>query len=378
MRWSWRLGRVAGIDVKMHWTFLILLVWVAGVVLWGGEGVYAALRAIAIVLTFFACVVLHEFGHALTGKRFGIETRDITLLPIGGVARLARMPKNPWHEFLIAVAGPAVNVVIALLLAGYLLIAGGGVDVSDPPESFTEFPIVPLLLTFNVVVVLFNMLPAFPMDGGRVLRALLATRMSYVRATDIAANIGQLMAIAFAVFAIFYEPFLLLIALFVYLGAEAENRLVRMRDVIGDLPVKDAMITQFTTLSPDDTLADAVRLLLAGSQQDFPVVRDGKLAGMLFRQDLTEKLAAEGDQATVARAMRTEIGQTTESEPLERVLDRMPDVAGSTLPVLKQGAVVGLLTTENIGELIMVRSALRRDTPPATHLGDAIPDGRGG
>jgi CBS domain-containing protein len=171
---------------------------------------------------------------------------------------------------------------------------------------------------------------------------------------------------------------LLLIALFVYLGAEAENRLVRMRDVIGDLPVKDAMITQFTTLSPDDTLADAVRLLLAGSQQDFPVVRDGKLAGMLFRQDLTEKLAAEGDQATVARAMRTEIGQTTESEPLERVLDRMADVAGSTLPVLKQGAVVGLLTTENIGELIMVRSALRRDTPPATHLGDAIPDGRGG
>ena len=218
MRWSLRLGSLLGIPVYLHYGFLLLLGFIALSQAMTG-GVAAAIDGVVFVVAIFGCVVLHEFGHALTARRFGIRTRDVTLLPIGGVARLERMPEDPRQELCVALAGPAVNVVIAGALGVWLVVTAGSVGGS----LFSR------LMAVNLGLVVFNMLPAFPMDGGRVLRALLAQRTDYVRATDIAAGIGKAMAFLFGIAGLFWNPMLLLIALFVWSGAGQEAAFVRHR-----------------------------------------------------------------------------------------------------------------------------------------------------
>ena len=269
MKWSLKLGRFAGIDVFVHWTFAILLVWIFAGHLSAGHDVIAALKGIGFVVALFACVVLHEFGHALTARHYGIQTRDITLLPIGGIARLERMPEDPVQELWVALAGPAVNVIIAAMLLGIMAAIHGlqsGFKVELMRGDF-----VARLMWVNVTLVAFNVLPAFPMDGGRVLRALLARRIGRRRATHIAATVGQGMAILFGIVGMLYNPLLLFIALFVFLGAQGEAQLVELSSVIRGLRVRDAMQTRFRTLSADDPLHVAVEKLLAGAQQDFPI-----------------------------------------------------------------------------------------------------------
>jgi len=227
MKWSWNIGSFRGILLKVHTTFLLIIFWVIYNHLSKGDNIISTLIGVAFVLALFACVVMHEFGHALTARRYGIKTRDITLLPIGGIARLEKMPEDPRQELWVALAGPAVNVAIAFLIYSLL-------KITSQPLYFEEYDIITgsflmKLMVLNIVLVVFNMLPAFPMDGGRVLRALLALRINYVRATDIAARIGQGMAILFALIGIFYNPFLVIIALFVWLGAAQESVMVRMK-----------------------------------------------------------------------------------------------------------------------------------------------------
>jgi Zn-dependent protease len=228
MNGAWQLGRVAGIAVQVHWTFLLLLGWVALMHTRAGGGLADALRGVALTLAVFACVVLHEYGHALTARRYGIGTRDITLLPIGGVARLVRMPEDPRQELLVAAAGPAVNVMLAAAFAAVLAGTGGRVPITGVTLFGSRF--LEQLMWINVVLVIFNLLPAFPMDGGRVLRALLALRMPYLKATRWAAAAGQTMAVALGFAGIVLpSPFMVLIALFVFSGARAEARMVEQR-----------------------------------------------------------------------------------------------------------------------------------------------------
>lgn len=359
MRWSLRLGRVSGIPIQVHWTFLILVAWVLLTHLSRGAGARAALAGTALVLAVFFCVVLHELGHALTALRFGIRTRDITLLPIGGVARLERMPENPREELLVAIAGPAVNLGIAGLLWAVLAVVGTlqpmGVLASVEGDFLSR------LLWINVVLVLFNLLPAFPMDGGRVLRGILAMRMEYARATRIAAAVGQGMAMLFGLVGLFSNPFLVFIAIFVYLGAQAEAQHVTMRSALAGIRVRDAMMTRFQALHPADPLRRAMEELLAGSQHDFPVVENGELRGMLFRSDLVRGLKESGDGAVVREVMRRECAGAREDDPLTEVLGRMRATACNTIPVLRGNEVIGLLTLENVGELMMVQEALGRE-----------------
>src|SRR5438132_4339536 len=229
MGWSIPIFRIAGIQLRIHITFLLLIAWIA-FAYYAQGGSPAAIGGVLFILLLFACVVLHEFGHALAGKAFGINTPDITLLPIGGVARLERIPDEPLQELVIAAAGPAVTALIAL----GAFIGGGSWDY--PPTTKTSIP--DLLFTMNVVLLLFNLLPAFPMDGGRVLRALLATHMNYARATQVAATVGQAFAFFFGIIGLFgvpgiynANPFLIFIAFFVYIGASQEAALAQMRDV---------------------------------------------------------------------------------------------------------------------------------------------------
>jgi Zn-dependent protease/CBS domain-containing protein len=356
MKWSWKLGRVAGIDIYMHATFLLLLGWV-GVSHWRqGGGPAGALWGVAFIVALFGCVLLHELGHSLVARRYGIATRDITLLPIGGVARLERMPDDPRQEIWVALGGPAVNVAIAAVL--YLWLAATGTFEPLDRLGVATGSFLERLMVVNVSLVVFNMLPAFPMDGGRVLRALLARRMDYTRATQIAAGIGQGMAFLFGFLGLFTNPFLLFIALFVWIGAAQEASLVQMRSALGGIPVGRAMITDFRTLAPRDPLARAVELILAGSQQDFPVVEDGRVAGILMRSDLLEALSRRGQDALVADTMRRDFQMVDSFEMMETAFARLQACECHTIPVTHAGRLVGLVTMDNVGEFLMIQAAL--------------------
>jgi Zn-dependent protease/CBS domain-containing protein len=359
MKWSLKLGQVSGIKIYVHWTFLILVAWIFMVYLGQGQSVAMATRGVALILALFVCVVLHELGHALTAKRYHIMTRDITLLPIGGVARLERIPREPVQELLVAVAGPAVNVAIAMALLVIALILRKPVSVADAFGVHGSF--VGKLMSMNLFIVAFNLLPAFPMDGGRILRALLAQAMDYARATAIAARVGQGMAILFFLVGLLSQWVLLMvIAVFVFLGAQAEAEMVQVTASLRGIRVHDAMITHFRALSATDSLSVAVSELIAGSQHDFPVLEGDRVVGMLTRNDLVKALANGGPQTQVSTVMRSDCHTVTENEPLEKSYELLRQHNCSTLPVLSdERRLVGMITLENIAEWIMVNSALR-------------------
>ncbi|HEY2374532.1 MAG TPA: site-2 protease family protein [Gemmatimonadaceae bacterium] len=362
MRWSWRLGRVAGIDLYVHATFVLLLAWVAFQEYAQGPAAIAA--SMIYIIALFAIVVLHELGHALTARRYGIRTRDITLLPIGGVARLERMPRDPRQELLVALAGPAVNVVLAIVLYGIVRLGG-----QPPVGELYDIDIVTSARAFlyqlafvNVVLAAFNLLPAFPMDGGRVLRAILAMRLSsYTRATEIAARVGRVFALLLGIAGLyrFTNPFWVLIALFVWLGAGSEAAAVQTSATLDGVPIEDLMIREVHTLAPDDPLSRAVQFTLEGFQQDFPVVdASGGLVGVLTRADLLRALSDGGASATVADSMHRRFATATPEDRAEEAIDRLRNCGCNAMPVVRGRELLGVLTLENIGEYIMIRSAM--------------------
>lgn len=358
MKWQWKLGRFAGIDVFVHATFLLIIGWVGYSHWLMHRDWIEVFKGIGFILALFGCVVLHEYGHALTARKFGIKTRDITLYPIGGVARLERMPDRPIEELWVALMGPAVNVVIAAIVFAVLFLTGGLVPLTDLTVASGSF--LERLLVVNVILVLFNLLPAFPMDGGRVLRALLAMRMEYVRATQIAANIGQGMAFLFGFIGLFSNPFLLFIAFFVYIGASQEASMVQMKNSISGIPVTRAMQTDFRTLSPSDTLARVVGLILAGSQHDFPVVdAAGRVAGILERDAFMQALTRHGQSAPVMDFVRRDLPEVDSHDMLEMALMRLQETGAKSLPVTHGGQLMGMITAENVTEYLMIRSALK-------------------
>lgn len=358
MKWQWKLGRFAGIDVFVHATFILLIAWV-GYSHWLQNRDWAeVLTGILFIVALFACVVLHEYGHALTARKYGIKTRDITLYPIGGIARLERMPDKPIEELWVALMGPAVNVVIAALLFAYLILSGGLVPLNQLTIASGSF--VQRLLMVNISLVLFNLIPAFPMDGGRVLRALLAMRMDYVRATQVAASIGQGLAFVFGFIGLFSNPFLLFIAFFVWIGASQEASMVQVRNSVSGIPVTRAMLTDFKLLSPRDNLSQVVALILAGSQHDFPVVdANGRVAGILERDAFIKALTQHGQSAPVMDFIRRDLPEVDSYEMIEMALTRMQETGAKTLPVMHGGQLVGMVTAENITEFLMIRSALK-------------------
>jgi Zn-dependent protease len=362
MKWSLKLGKLLGIDVYLHFTFLLLLVFL-GFIYWRAtHSAEAALLGVVFIIALFGCVVLHELGHALMARRYGIKTHDITLLPIGGVARLEKMPEQAMQEFWVALAGPAVNVAIAAVLFVGLALTGGLTPVDEVTVTGGSFW--HRVMVLNVFLVAFNLLPAFPMDGGRVLRALLSTRLGRRRATAIAANFGQGMAILFVIIGFFYSPFLIFIGIFVYLGAQAEAGAVEMQSALAGLRVRDAMMTRFRTLAAQDPLAKAVEELLAGSQQDFPVLENDQPVGILRRNDLVKALSEGRREAAVSDAMSRDCETVDEAAPLRGVVEVMQARQCTTMPVVAGGRMVGLLTLENISEMIMVNAAMNHCSVP--------------
>jgi Zn-dependent protease len=356
MKWSWKIATISGIGVYIHATFLFIIVWVIANHLALGQGISSALAGVLFTLALFGCVLLHELGHALAAKRYNIRTRDIILFPIGGVARLERLPEEPRQELWVALAGPAVNVVIAAIVFLWLAFTNTFQPVKELTVAGGSF--MERFMIANVFLVLFNLIPAFPMDGGRVLRALLASRMEYTRATQIAAGTGQAFALLFGAVGLFTNPMLIFVALFIWIGASQESGMVQMRSSLGGIPVRQAMMTDFKILNAADPISRAMDLLIAGAQQDFPVVSEGQLRGVLTRKDLLAALGRTGRETSVADVMRADFCKVDSSDMLETALSTLGTSRCRTIPVLHHGSLVGLLTMENIGEFISIQAAL--------------------
>jgi stage IV sporulation protein FB len=358
MNWSFRLIRIAGTDVKVHLTFLLLVGWWA---LGGYQdgGVDGAVRATVLLLSLFTCVLLHEFGHIFMAKRFGVRTPDVILLPIGGVARLERMPDKPREELLIALAGPAVTLALAIGFWGWLAITHQGLPTDK--SELEHASLATSLLIMNVILLVFNLIPAFPMDGGRVLRAVLASRMGFAKATRIAAAIGQGLAIPAGIYGLYKpEPMLVLIALFVFLGAAGEAAAVESRLAGRGFRIDQMMVTRFETVPIHARLRLAVDLLLSGDQREFPVVDNaGRVEGMLTRESLIKGLAERGPDSTVGEAMIGPVPALPADLDFDTAMTRLRASGLSALPVVgAMGDLVGLLTLDNIAELIQVQRAI--------------------
>lgn len=358
MKWQWKLGRFADIDVNIHTTFLLIVGWYGYMYWLDGRSIASVIEGVALILLLFVAVTLHEYGHALTARRYGIKTRDITLYPIGGVARLERMPDKPLQEFWVALAGPAVNLVIAAALFGWLFFTNTFLPVRE--LTLSTVPFIERLAIINISLVLFNLIPAFPMDGGRVLRALLAMRLEYARATRIAATVGQGMAILFGIAGIFGNPFLLMIAFFVWFGASQEAAYTEIKQTLGDVPVTRIMVSDYPLLHPRQTLGQISQMILTGSKKDFPVVENGTVVGVVTRGDFMTAIFQRGEYTYVSEIMQSGIPVIESKDTAETALMRLQESGMPILPVVQNGQLIGLVTLENISEYLMINRAMNK------------------
>ena len=359
MHWSVRIARIKGIEIRLHITFLFIVVLFA-VQYWdmGARGWQGALFGVAYVLLLFACVVLHELGHSLVAQRFGVKVRDITLWPIGGVARMEDIPRKPWQELVMAVAGPAVNLVIAAVLgvlAVSLLAVGALGDIMRLPELMREpawQTLLLYLLVTNLSLGLFNLIPAFPMDGGRVLRALLAMVLPYVQATRIAVAVGQGLALVLGLAGLLIpgQYTLMLIAVFIFFGAGQEGQTAAARELLSSLRVRQAASRNTRAVSPSDRLSHVVDLTLSTHQADFMVIEGGELVGVLSRAVVLDALRKYGPDVPVGQVMCADHPTVEPEDTLLAAQKKMSAAACQALPVLEGGQPVALLTLADINE----------------------------
>lgn len=359
MRWSFPIARISDIEVRIHLTFLLLPAYF-GFQAWQTGGPAGALHAVVFVLLIFLCVLLHEFGHAYAALGYGIRTPDITLLPIGGLARLERMPEKPSQEFFIAIAGPLVNVAIA----GGLLMVLGGLPNFRPDRLFLpDQNILLQLYKVNVTLVLFNLIPAFPMDGGRILRSALASFMAHGTATRIAATIGQYAAFVLGFMGAVRENWMLmLVAVFVYLAADQEANLATLKDFTHSLRLQDSMLTEFRSLRVGATLGEAVELAARTPQNEFPVIEaDGRVRGLLTRGGLLRALKQAGPSAAVADHMHADLELVPYFAPFEMAFERLQSSPCPAVAIVDRSErLVGLLTADSLDDLMALREAARK------------------
>ena len=356
MKGTWHIGRIAGIDIKIHLTFVFILIWFGLSAYLSGGSITAAVNNVFFILALFLCVVLHEFGHALTARLFGIKTRDITLLPIGGVARLESMPEDPKEELLVAVAGPAVNVVISVGLFTGLLLSGFFSQIADFSALLSNFWL--QLLIANITLVLFNLIPAFPMDGGRVLRSIMALWMEHTRATRIAANIGRALAVLMGIAGFFINPWLILTAVFVWFGAGAEAQAVELKAGLKGLVVRDAMVSQFYQVEANQPLSDVFQLAMSTGQSNIPVLSNGNLLGIIRRADLQRAIDRLGNRAPAYAAIGVEPEGLAPDMPLTDVLPMFAN--HRVLAVLEGRQLIGLVTPESVHQRMWLNQRMNR------------------
>lgn len=357
MKGALSLVRISGIQVYIHWTFSLIILWIIYVNFQAGQSPGQIAWAVLFVLSLFVCVVLHELGHALAAKRYGIKTRDITLYPIGGVARLEKMPDKPVHELVVALAGPLVNVVIMAALLPFILNYDFPEDEAGKALVIGAGNFLPMLGLVNITLALFNLIPAFPMDGGRVLRALLAMRTDKVKATQTAALIGKIIAGVFIIAGFYVNPFLIFIGLFIILGAHAEAEMVKNQFFISDLKASDAMMTNFRTLDVSQSIGDAVKALLDGEAKNFVILNQSQPVGTVGRDQIIRGIRNFTESASIDKIMDLNLVTVSARSPLTEVFTLLQQSNPPLILVMSEETVRGVIDIENIAELIMIRGA---------------------
>jgi Zn-dependent protease/CBS domain-containing protein len=369
---SFKIGRFSGIDVRVHWTFFLLLAYFAFIGYRASGSLLGALTDTATIVALFICVLLHEFGHSLVAQRLGLEIHSITLLPLGGVSNLESLPEKPSDEVKITLAGPLVNVVLAPIFFGVGLLLGAVPRM--PADLFTGIGSVGQFFFYlgylNVVLAVFNLIPAFPLDGGRILRALLATRLGALRATDISSRVGQVFAAAFFLIGLLSGNFLLaLVAVFIFFGATGEAQMVRQQETTRGLIVSDVMGTKprTETVTPYHTFGQVLDSVIHGYQEDFPVVEDGRLVGMLTREEIMAAAHSPERYSNVRDLMKSNVPTiSSEADLFEDALPILQQSGLRALPVTQNGELVGMLTIEDVGQA----SLLRRLPREVSRIGD--------
>lgn len=359
MKANLNLGSVSGIKILVHWTFFFLIAWIVFSELKGGGTTKSIVFNLALVIAVFACVILHELGHALTAKRFGVATKKITLLPIGGVASLERIPESPKQELLVAIAGPLVNVIIAIFL--YFIVPVDDfmhlnfTETLEVLMGFTWQNFLFVLFLVNISLAIFNIIPAFPMDGGRILRALLAMRTNRVKATKIASSIGQFIAVFFLLIGLLYNPFLIIIALFIFLGAYGENQMVQHLALLKGHNVEDAMLLNVSTFKPNDTIDIVVNKLISSTENNFVVVENGAVKGVLYHQDIIDN---SNKNLQVRDVMSTNFKTVSSNDNLEEIYKLTHSEKHPFFPVLEHQKLVGVIDNINLNEYILLQIKL--------------------
>ncbi|MBL7842586.1 MAG: site-2 protease family protein [Cyclobacteriaceae bacterium] len=360
MKYSLSLGRVAGVQIFIHWTFLILIGWIVYINLKQGMGTVDIIWSVLFILTLFACVTAHELGHALAAKRYHIKTRNITLLPIGGLAQLESIPEKPKEELVVALAGPLVNIIIAVALFPLIKISPYAIEEMDLTR-LSHHNFLFSLMVVNIWLAVFNMIPAFPMDGGRVFRALLSFKFERNVATRIAASVGQLLAVGFVFIGFFYNPFLIFIGVFIFLGAQAEAQFAEAKSLLKGYTVADASMRDIPIVKPDDTIEYCSDRLLASQNKNFIVADDSGVVGTLNRDEIIKALREGKFTSPVSEAMNRDFISLDTNASLEEAWTTMQTTRKTAAPVFSAGQLVGMIDTENVAEFLMISEAKNKE-----------------
>jgi len=358
---NFKFAEVKGIPIYIHWSFILLLSYVAFVNYTFGSSFNEIIWALIYILAIFLCVTLHELGHALAALRYGIKTKSITLYPIGGVAQLEKIPEKPEHELVVALSGPLVNLVIACILWLWIVFSPINYYIEDIGIKINSNNLLLNLAAANVVLIFFNLLPAFPMDGGRVFRSILALTMDRIKATRIAMIIGQVMAIIFIFLGFKGNPFLIIIGIFIFFGAVQEYQMIKNSSILSNKKVKDAIMTRFTTLTTYNTLQDVIQLILSSSEKDFIVVNEeGYPVGILTRDILIENITSSKQNLSVGECYRKTNLYLSPETDLNEAFKIMQMEGLSIVPVMDKGHLIGIINNENILECMMLGEAMIR------------------
>ncbi len=358
-RYALSLGKPFGIKVKVHWTFIFLIAWIVIVSLNRGLETPQILMHVLFVFALFFCVVLHELGHSLTAIKFGGNVTGITLLPIGGMAHMTKMPEKPKEEFLVSAAGPLVNVVIAILIWIYLALFQP-VNLEEMKfVAITRENFLVMLMAANIFIVVFNLIPAFPMDGGRLFRAALSIKMKRVDATRIAKDIGQIFAIFFILAGLFINPFLVIIGIFILLGAKGEYEMIQYQDALKQFSVEDVLNKNFAELDMEDTLGDAAQKLIHIPDNGFVIKSEGKYKGILTKNEIINGLNNLGKEGKIKDAVNTDVEPVKPNAKLFDVFQDMNRKRNYLVPVISKDEILGVLDIDNLKELILIQRAIR-------------------
>lgn len=359
MSWSFQIGKLFGIPLRVHLTFFLLLVLVAATP--GGMYGMGRVGGVLFVVALFACVVVHELAHSLVARKYGVPVRYIILLPIGGIAMMERMPDDPHQEFNVAVVGPLTSLAIAVVLGGLVYLLAGSTEPFLQPLQHGQYHFLARLAWINVVLAGFNLIPAFPSDGGRVLRALLAFHMDYAAATHAAAVVGQVLAAGLGLFGLFNHDWgLVFIALFLYWMGSSEDTQVRVRRTLREVPAWQAMVSEFRALDQHDTLAEAFQYASHSYQHDFPVVDQGQLVGIVTRQNLITGMQDKGGDVAVGDVMLPNPCRVGPNDSLANVFQEIQTGACPVAAVIDHDRLVGLVTPESVNQYLMALAYQRR------------------